>query len=178
MCRTIASLPFAIAAVLMFSKSNGSIAILLGIILGVGIIKMDGIGQREIVYIISSCAVGIICGMGYVACAAYYTAVYSICAILAEKTSAFKPKSSLSTLNIGISQMEDYNNAFDDIFEKYLSYCKMVRVKADEQYDRYNVEYLIEVKKGACEKSFMDAIRARNGNLSVAITKDCCKKAA
>ncbi len=61
--------PFAIGAVLMVSSVNYTGAIILAFAIGVCIFKMNGITQKDIIYIFSSLASGIICGMGYVACA-------------------------------------------------------------------------------------------------------------
>ena len=171
--------PFVIGAVLMVSSVNYTGAVVLAFAIGVCIFKMNGITQKDIIYIFSSLASGIICGMGYVACAAYYMVIFCICMIVIEKLKICSVKKEVSVLTISVPEMEDYSDAFDDIFKKYLSYCKIISVKNSCQYAQYNVEYLIQVKKGVCEKSFIDAIKARNGNLEVILLKDVeCKNAA
>ena len=107
--------PFVIAAVLMVSSVNYTGAVVLAFAIGVCIFKMNGITQKDIIYIFSSLASGIICGMGYVACAAYYMVIFCICMTVIEKLKICSVKKEVSVLTISVPEMEDYSDAFDDI---------------------------------------------------------------
>ena len=70
-------------------------------------------------------------------------------------------------LKIIIPEDIDYEGVFDDIFEKYTSKFELIKCKTTNMGSLYEITYDIILKKGVSEKSFIDEIRCRNGNLTV-----------
>ena len=70
-------------------------------------------------------------------------------------------------LKITIYEDLDYTNIFDDLFEEYLISYEQQSVKTVNIGSMYEIDYLIEQKYKAREKEMIDAIRCRNGNLTI-----------
>ena len=66
----------------------------------------------------------------------------------------------------------NYNGAFDDIFEKYLSKVELQDVKTSNMGTLFLLDYSIHLKDSAKAKEMIDELRTRNGNLSIAIQMD------
>ena len=73
----------------------------------------------------------------------------------------------MQQLRVTIYENLDYTDIFDDIFEKYLSYVEKQSVKTTNMGSMYQITYHIIQKDKKAEKEFIDAIRTRNGNLTV-----------
>ena len=72
---------------------------------------------------------------------------------------------------IVIPENLDYEEVFDDIFTKYTDKVELKKVKTTNMGSMYELVYLISMKKDQKEKSFMDEIRCRNGNMLVMLEK-------
>jgi hypothetical protein len=71
------------------------------------------------------------------------------------------------SLKIAIPEDMDYIALFDDLFDTYTSKSELVNVKTTNMGSLYQLEYEITLNDQAQEKSFLDEVRARNGNLTV-----------
>ena len=74
-------------------------------------------------------------------------------------------------LKIVIPENLDYEEVFNDIFEKYTDKCEIRKSKTTNMGSTYELSYLINLKKGVKEKAFLDEIRVRNGNMLVMIER-------
>jgi hypothetical protein len=70
-------------------------------------------------------------------------------------------------LRVTIPENLDYQDIFDDVFSEYTSYFKLNRVKTVNMGSLYELNYDITLKDEKKEKSMLDDIRMRNGNLTV-----------
>lgn len=61
----------------------------------------------------------------------------------------------------------NYADIFDDIFHDYTKKTQLVRVKTTNLGSMFELSYRITMKKEADEKQMLDAIRCRNGNLTI-----------
>lgn len=79
------------------------------------------------------------------------------------------PGSSREIVSIFFSMAEnlDYTGVFEDIFQKYTSKCSLQRVKTTNLGSMYELDYHITLKDASQEKEMIDAIRCRNGNLTI-----------
>lgn len=75
------------------------------------------------------------------------------------------------TLKITIPEDLNYGNAFYDVFEKYTDKCDVVSVKTSNMGSLYKLTYHLEMKDISQEKSFLDELRCRNGNLEISIAR-------
>ena len=73
----------------------------------------------------------------------------------------------LRQLKITIPENLDYEELFDDLFEKYTLSHELVRVKTTNMGTLYELCYEVRLKGTGISKAFLDEIRCRNGNLTV-----------
>ena len=111
--------------------------------------------------------VGIICAIGELPLALLVTAF--ICAIhmVLFYTNFAANDADEKNLRVTIPENLDYSDIFDDLFEKYTKSHKQVAVKTTNMGSMYEINYRVKLFDEKQEKSFIDEIRMRNGNLTV-----------
>lgn len=125
---------------------------------------------EDIVLLFFATVLGLVCGMGYVFVAlTFFVAVVGVYSILKLCGFPKMPRERMS-LKITVPENLDFENAFDDILKKYTTYFSLKRVKTTDLGSLILLSYEILLKKGANSKEMLDEIRARNGNLDVAVT--------
>lgn len=123
--------------------------------------------SREIVSIFFSMAVGLATGMGFLTFAAMMTVLTGVVFLLLMKAPFGESGSKEKDLRITIAENLDYTGIFEDIFQKYTSKCSLQRVKTTNLGSMYELDYHITLKDASQEKEMIDAIRCRNGNLTI-----------
>ena len=126
---------------------------------------------RDIVFIFLAMCVGLVAGMGYVACAAVVCAV--LCAVLvAYQTISFGPmgESSDRSLRITVPEDLDFSGMFDDVLDSYCAYHELVQVKTTNMGSLYRLVYHIGIRDLSRQKDLIDELRCRNGNLEIQIS--------
>lgn len=152
--------------ILMVNGNLGASVVVLG---AFGLIRFrSATGSAwDIGFIFFAMAVGLAVGLGFLGLAAVLTVV--VCAImyLLERmhfgTSIPKEKQ----LRITIPEDLEYNGIFDDLFQTYTNSVRLERVKTINLGTMYELTYILDLKDPAKEKEFIDALRCRNGNLTV-----------
>lgn len=127
--------------------------------------------SREIVFIFFAMAIGLATGMGYLSFACFISFVIGFAALLLYRLPIDKGASAKKDLHITIPENLDYTQIFDDIFARYLKQAELVKVKTINLGSMFEVYYQITLKDLHEEKAMIDAIRCRNGNLSVAVSR-------
>ena len=84
-----------------------------------------------------------------------------------EKSHFGEWKQERKDLRVTIAEHLDYTEIFDDIFQTYTSQCRLQKVKTTNLGSMYELDYHITLKDVRQEKEMLDAIRCRNGNLTV-----------
>ena len=69
------------------------------------------------------------------------------------------------------ARVYDYAGLFTDIFATFTTYHELVSVKTTNMGSLYKLTYEVGIADQADEKSMIDEIRCRNGNLEVALTR-------
>lgn len=165
---TIVILPVLVQAVI--AMVNGNLGIGVAIVGAFSLVRFRSLPgtSKDIATIFFTMAVGIATGMGFVGFAALFTVVVAAVFIVLSKTGFGEIKSCEKHLKVVIPENLNYKGLFDDIFEKYADEVKLDRVKTTNLGSLFEVNYLIKLKDDADEKSMIDEIRTRNGNLTVA----------
>lgn len=164
---TLAVLPALVQAVIMMVNGNlGTGIAVLGAFSLVRFRSAPG-SSKEIVSIFFSMAVGLAAGMGQLVYAALFTVVVGAVFLLLCKSNFGKEKTDEKELKITIPENLNYADIFDDIFKGYTQNAKLVRVKTTNLGSMFELSYHITMKKEADEKQMIDAIRCRNGNLTI-----------
>ena len=122
--------------------------------------------SREILAIMLSMAIGLACGGGYITFAVFAAAVVCIVWLILFST-PFGDTGNKKELRIEIPENLDYEGLFDDIFKEFTTKNEVITVKTVQMGSVYELRYHISLKRDKSEKAFIDAIRARNGNLPV-----------
>ena len=125
---TLALLPAVVTVVIMMVNGNvGAGLAVAGTFALVRFRSAPG-SAREITGIFFSVALGLACGMGYVALAVVFFIVFSA-AVLILTALHFGEGGAVRQLKITIPENLDYDELFDDIFEKYAHHCDLIRVR-------------------------------------------------
>lgn len=125
---------------------------------------------RDITSIFLAMSVGLATGMGYIGIAIMLTIVVCAINILLAYTKLGEHNARERELKIVIPESLNYENALEEVFEKYTLKHELIRVKTTNMGSLYNLHYHITFKSGISEKQFIDDLRVRNGNLEIICT--------
>lgn len=123
--------------------------------------------SREIVAIFIAMAVGLATGMGYLTLAALFSLLVGLALLLLGKTHFGEHRWEQKDLSITIPENLDYTEIFDDILAEYTKESALVKVKTTNLGSMYQLCYIVVLRDSRREKQMIDAIRCRNGNLTV-----------
>ena len=165
---TLALIPPIVAMLIMMVNglATGAGIAVLGVFSLVRFRSQPG-SSREILAIMLSMAIGLACGGGYITFAVF--AAIFVCIVWLVLFSTSFGSSNKKELKIDIPENLDYEGLFDDIFGEFTTRKELISVKTVQMGSVYELRYQITFKKGKDEKSFLDALRARNGNLPLQV---------
>lgn len=166
---SLAVLPGIVSAILMLVGSSVARALSLAGIFAMVRFRSAPGSAVEMVLIFISMAVGLACGLGYIAFAGVITATECIFLIVLTKTPLGKSEKFEKQLRVTIPENLNYETVFSDIFEQYLDKWKLMRVKTTNMGTMFELTYMINMKNNVSEKEFIDDIRVKNANLNVTI---------
>ncbi len=162
---TLALLPPIVSMLILMVNGNlGTGIAVVGVFSLVRFRSQPG-NAREILAIMLSMAIGLACGTGFVTFAVFGAVIISIVWLILFSTPF--GNTAKKELRIEIPENLDYEGLFDDIFKEFTNKHEIITVKTVQMGSVYELRYHISLKKGKSEKAFIDAIRARNGNLPV-----------
>ncbi|HBC93642.1 MAG TPA: DUF4956 domain-containing protein [Pelotomaculum sp.] len=166
---TLALLPAMVQLVIMIV--NGNLGVGVAVMGAFSLVRFRSIpgSSREIGSLFFAMAVGLATGMGYLAIAALFLLIVGLMTMLLNTVSFGEQKTTAKELRITIPENLDYAGLFDDLFSKYTQKSELVRVKTTNMGSLYELRYHIALKGTEIEKSFLDELRCRNGNLNIAI---------
>ena len=160
-------LPFLVQMVIMLV--NGSVGTGVAVMGAFSLIRFRSApgSAQDIAIIFLAMTVGLACGMGCIGLAILATAVVCGISLLRSVMPGGKADGDRS-LKITIPEDMDYSDLFDDLFEKYTIQHTLSSVKTANMGSLFNLNYHIRLKDTKKEKSFLDELRCRNGNLEIA----------
>lgn len=123
--------------------------------------------SKDISLVFMAMAAGLACGLGYITLAFGVLLVLGIIVVLGFKVVAVCFKDTTKQLRILIPEDMNYSGAFDDLFQKYTKGAKLQKVKTTNMGTLFELTYDVQMKADADEKTFLDEIRCRNGNLKI-----------
>ena len=173
---SLALLPALIAVVIFLV--NGSLGAGVAVMGAFSLIRFRSApgGAKELVSIFLAMTIGIAIGMGYLVFAGAFTLIMSVAIILLETINFGQMKHSIRQLTIVIPESLDYESIFDDIFDKATSHLELASVKTSDMGSLFKLKYIIQLNGKMTEKELMDALRTRNGNLEIAISRFITKE--
>ena len=173
---SLALLPALIAVVIFLV--NGSLGAGVAVMGAFSLIRFRSApgGAKELVSIFLAMTIGIAIGMGYLVFAGAFTLIMSVAIVLLETINFGQMKHSIRQLTIVIPESLDYESIFDDIFDKATNYLELASVKTSDMGSLFKLKYIIQLNGKMTEKELMDALRTRNGNLEIAISRYITKE--
>lgn len=164
---TLVILPTIVMAVIMLV--NGNLGIGVAVAGSFSLVRFRSMPGKasDIAIIFLAMATGLAIGTGYLLFAIVLAIIVSLIFILINQGAMFDSSRNYRTLKITIPEDLDYANTFDDILEAYTSKYHLNGVKTVNLGTMYLLQYEIELKDSKYEKQMIDAIRCRNGNLSI-----------
>lgn len=127
---------------------------------------------RELGMLFLAMGAGLVAGMGYLLYALIFTVVMCV-VFLVGNHAGFKSnarKSVYRTFNITIPEDLDYTGVFDDLMEVYTSSWELAKVKTTNMGSMFRLTYHVTLRDTKLEKSFIDLLRCRNGNLEITVS--------
>jgi hypothetical protein len=166
---TLALLPVMVQLVIMLV--NGNLGAGLAVMGAFTLVRFRSIpgSARDIVAVFFSMAIGLATGMGFLGIAAVFTLVVGTATLVYAVVPFGEPRAGLRQLRVTIPETLDYDEVFAPILENYTREHRLIRVKTTNMGSLYKLTYEVVLKKGVAEKSFIDELRVRNGNLEITL---------
>lgn len=122
---------------------------------------------KELTCIFLAMAIGIICGTGYIAIAALFTLLLLAVSFILTTIGFGKDGVNEKYLKVTIPESLNYDEAFEDILNKYTSSHELISIKTLNLGSLFRVEYDVNMKDLKQVKEMIDELRTRNGNLEI-----------
>ena len=122
---------------------------------------------KEICAIFFAMATGVATGMGYITYGVMFVIVVAVLMLIMGRVSFVGTRTADRQLRVTIPENLDYTEVFDEVFDEYTASNVLNRVKTTNMGSMYELTYNIRLKDEKKEKEFIDALRIRNGNLTI-----------
>lgn len=170
---TLALLPSIVCVIIMMVNGNvGTGVAVAGAFSLVRFRSAPGTAE-EIGTLFLSMGAGLITGMGYLGYAVLFSLVLGVVMLLLNKINGRYSRTNEKDKSLRITIPEDlnYTAVFDDLFAAYTEKHEVISVKTSNMGSLFKLCYHITLKDPSTEKEFIDALRCRNGNLEISISK-------
>lgn len=166
---TLALLPMAVAVVIMLV--NGNIGTGVAVAGAFALVRFRSVPgtAREIAAIFSAMATGLALGLGYIGIAVLFFGFVAIFTLILTKIDFGAASKFEKQLKITIPENIDYNEAFDDVFERYKIKARLEKIRTTNMGTLLELTYDAVFPSGIVPKEFVDELRTRNGNLNIVI---------
>ena len=169
---SLAMLPPVVALIIMLV--NGNIGAGLAVAGTFALVRFRSVpgSAKEITGLFFSVTLGLACGMGYVAIAGLFFVIISLFLLLLERFRFGQNSPAERQLKITIPENLDYDGLFDDLLNEYTLEHELIRVRTTNMGTLYELTYNIRLRGKDISKDFIDALRCRNGNLTVSCGRE------
>mgnify|MGYP004530133357 CR=1 FL=1 len=174
---TIAVLPLAVQVVIMLVNGNLGVGVAVAGAFGLVRFRSAPGNAREITAIFFAMTLGLATGMGYLGLAALFFVIFAAALLLLSVLKLGQGFAAERILKITIPENMDYDGLFTDVFEQYLRTYELEQVKTTNMGTLYELQYRVVLRQPQVSKAFLDALRCRNGNLTISCARVCSKEA-
>lgn len=170
---TLALLPAVVCVVIMMVNGNVGTGVAVAGTFSLVRFRSAPGTAREICAIFLAMAAGLIAGMGYLGYAVLCTLVLGGAELLFRMLSAKADggASLYKTLHITIPEDLDYSDVFDEPLREFTREYELTSVKTTNMGSLFRLTYNITLRGSRTEKSLIDRLRCRNGNLEITVSK-------
>lgn len=170
---TLALLPAVVCVVIMMV--NGNIGAGVAVAGAFSLVRFRSVPgtAKEIGVLFLAMGTGLIAGMGYLAYAVLFAVLLSGVTMLYSRFDfgVKKKAARCKTLRITIPEDLDYTGVFDEVLQNYTSSCELVQVKTTNMGSMFRLTYDLTLRNAESEKTLIDELRCRNGNLEITISR-------
>lgn len=158
-------LPAIVQAVIMMV--NGNVGTGVAVVGAFSLVRFRSLPgtARDICLIFLSMAIGLCNAMGYVTYALLAVVLVAGAMLALSRTPIWENKE--KHLRITVPEELDFTDMFSDLFAVYTNHWKLESIKTTNMGTMYDLRYTIELKDTGKEKELIDAMRCRNGNLTI-----------
>lgn len=169
---TIAILPLLVQTVIIMV--NGNLGTSIAVMGAFSLVKFRSVPgtSKEILTIFFAMAIGLATGMGQIVFAIIITIIGSLMIFLLNNINLFNTNNKERRLKILISENLDYDNIFEDVFNKFTKKNELTKVKTVNMGSMFELNYNVILKDKVSEKAFIDDLRVRNGNLKITLSQE------
>ncbi len=166
---TLALIPMIVTVIIMMV--NGNIGAGVAVAGAFALVRFRSVPgtAREIAAIFTAMALGLITGMGYIWVAILFFILIAGFALILIKFSFGEKTKTEKTMKITLPENFDYDGLFDDVFEKYDVEAHLEKILTTNMGTLYELTYQAKFPDDKVPKAFIDELRARNGNLGIAV---------
>ena len=170
---TLALLPAVVCVVIMMVNGNVGTGVAVAGTFSLVRFRSAPGTAREICAIFLAMAAGLIAGMGYLGYAVLCTLVLGGAELLFRMLSAKADggASLYKTLHITIPEDLDYSDVFDEPLREFTREYELTSVKTTNMGSLFRLTYNITLRDSRTDKSLIDRLRCRNGNLEITVSK-------
>ena len=167
---TLIILPVVVSTVIMLVGTNYASAFALAGVFTLIRFRSEPGDPKDISYIFATVSAGLCAGMGFVVYAAIIGLVIGGILLVLYLVKFGEPKQTDLRLKILVPEDLNYEDAFNDLFEKYGVKAHLDKVKTADFGTIYELVYRLQVPVNFKQKEFIDDLRTRNGNLNIMLT--------
>ncbi|MDR2063909.1 MAG: DUF4956 domain-containing protein [Candidatus Nomurabacteria bacterium] len=168
---TLLVMPAIIGTVIMLIGNNIAGAFSLAGIFAVIKFRSVAGNAKEIVYILFCVAAGLAAGVGEYGVGCFVTLILCGLMFATYFTKFGQTNAYDSQLKILVPEDEDAEKLLTPILVKYTKNHRLNAMKTKDLGSVFEVVYLIKMKNETDSKKLIDAIRERNGNLKISLSK-------
>ena len=161
---SLAVLPFLVQVVILLVNGNLGAGVAVAGTFGLVRFRSAPGTARDICAIFLAMTVGLCCGMGYLGLA-LLAALVTCAMFLLQKEPPLDPGD--REIRVTVPENLNYSDLFNDLFAEFTTASQLVQVKTVNMGALYSLHYRVKLKDISQEKTMLDAMRCRNGNLEI-----------
>ncbi len=170
---TLAMLPAIVAIVIMMV--NGNVGTGVAVAGAFSLVRFRSVPgtAKEIGAIFLAMGTGLVIGMGYLGYGFLIAVLMGGISMVYSQIGFGEDKSvaKYKTMNITIPEDLNYTEVFTDILEQYTDEYELTKVKTTNLGSMFRLTYDLKLSDEKEEKNMIDALRCRNGNLEIMISR-------
>jgi len=166
---TLVILPLIVQVVIIMV--NGNLGTSVAILGAFSLIRFRSLqcNSKELLVIFLTMAIGLATGMGYILFAFVFTIIACLMIFILNKL--FEDKET-KLLKIVVPEDLDYEDAFEEVLEKYTSSYELIKSKTINMGSLYELTYQVNLKNNVKQKELIDELRVKNGNLKIILSHE------
>jgi len=125
---------------------------------------------KDIAYVLFTLAIGLACGMGFIGYGVIFTIILCLLMVVLDKVKFANPTSKNMQLKITVPEDLNYEDAFDEVLNLYTNSWHIQNVRTRDFGAVFELTYILNLRSDVNNKSFIDELRCRNGNLKISLT--------